>query len=79
MRCKVSSGEPTATNEISAIVDQAIAHTDQLLESSAVEWEVACVGLMKLRDALAGAAPGHPALERLRTFIAKRAGRRRDQ
>ena len=67
------------TDEIGMIVDQAIMHTRQLLDSSAVEWEVARVGLMKIRDTLAGDAPGHPALDRLRNFIAKQDRLRRGQ
>ena len=67
------------TDEIGVIVDQAIMHTRQLLDSSAVEWEVARVGLMKIRDTLGGDALGDPALERLRNFIAKQDRLRRRQ
>ena len=67
------------TDEIGAIVDQAIMHTRRLLESSTVEWEVARVGLMKIRDTLADDAPGDPALDRLRDFIAEQDRLRRNQ
>jgi hypothetical protein len=73
------SGETAVTDEIGAIVDQAIMHTRRLLESSTVEWEVARVGLMKIRDTLADDAPGDPALDRLRDFIAEQDRLRRNQ
>jgi hypothetical protein len=62
-------GVIAVTDKINAIVDQAIAHTRALLESSQVEWETARVGLEKLRDSLAIEAAGHRALDRLRDFI----------
>jgi hypothetical protein len=78
-RRRCPSGETAVTDEIGVIVDQAIMHTCQLLTSSAVAWEVARIGLMKVHDTLAGDAPGHPALERLRNFIAKQDRLRRGQ
>lgn len=66
------------TDTINAIVDQAIAHSRALLESSQVEWATARVGLEQIRDALAVEAPGHPALDRLCDFIAEQDRVRRD-
>jgi hypothetical protein len=71
-------GVIVVTDKINAIVDQAIMHTRSLLESSQVERETARVGLEKLRDSLAIEAPGHPALDRLRDFIAEQDRVRRD-
>lgn len=67
------------TDKIDAIVDSAIAHTREQLESLRVEWAVARVGLERIHDALAQESAGHPALERLRDFIAGQARLRRDQ
>jgi len=66
------------TNKLNAIVDQAIAHTRALLESSQVEWTTARVGLEKILDSLAIAAPDHPALSRLRDFVVEQDRVRRD-
>ena len=66
------------TDKIDAIVDKAIAHTHEQLESSRVEWTVARVGLDKIHDALVLDAPVHPALDRLRDFIAEQDRLRRD-
>ena len=66
------------TNEINAIVDQAIAHSRALLESSQAEWATARAGLEKILDSLAIKAPTHPALDRLRDFIVEQDRVRRD-
>lgn len=58
------------TDKIDAIVDTTILHTREQLESSRIDWAVARVGLEKICDGLAIEAPGHPALDRLWTFIA---------
>ncbi len=66
------------TDKIDAIVDQTIAHTRALLESSQVEGETARAGLEKLRESLAIEARGHPARDRLRDFIIEQDRVRRD-
>jgi hypothetical protein len=66
------------TDETEAVVEKTIAHTREQLESSEVDWVVARLGLQQIYDALVVDAPGHPALERLRDFIAKQDHIRRD-
>jgi len=67
------------TDKIDAIVDKATAHTRELLESLRVEWPIARLGLEGILDSLALDAAGHPALDRLRAFIAEQDRLRRDQ
>ncbi len=57
-------------DNIEEIVDRAIEHTLTILGTSRGEWSVARKGLERIHDDLAVAAPGHPALERLKAFIA---------
>ena len=52
------------------IVNRAIEHTLTIVKSSRRAWSVARKGLEKIRDNLAFAAPGHPAVDRLNAFIA---------
>jgi hypothetical protein len=66
------------TDKIDAIVDRAITHTRQQLESLRVEWAVARVGLERIHDSLAFDAAGHPALDRLRDFVSEQDLLRRD-
>jgi hypothetical protein len=63
-------------DNIEEIVNRAIEHTLTILESSRGEWSVARKGLGRIHDDLAFAAPGHPALARLKAFIADRDRRR---
>lgn len=66
------------TDKIDAIVDRTIAHTRELLESSRADWSTARAGIEKVREALAVENAGHPALDRLRDFIAEQDSVRRD-
>jgi len=66
------------TDKIEAIVDRTIAYTRELLETDQIEWTIARSGLVRINDALADEAPGHPALERLENFIAEQDRIRRD-
>jgi hypothetical protein len=67
------------TDRIDAIVDQTIAHTRALLESSQIEWQTARAGIEKIRASLAIEASGHSALDRLRAFIVEQNRVRRDR
>ena len=67
------------TDKIDAIVDKAIAHTREQLESLRVDWAVARDGLERIHDSLALDAHCHPALDRLLDFIAEQERLRRDQ
>jgi hypothetical protein len=57
-------------DKIEEIVNRAIEHTLTIVESSRGEWRVARKGLERIYDDLAVGAPGHPALARLKAFIA---------
>ena len=57
---------------IDRIVEQTIAQTLTLVTSSQQTWSVVCAGMEKIYDDLVLRSPGHPALERLKTFIAER-------
>ena len=57
-------------DKIEEIVNRAIEHTPTTLKTSRGEWSVVRKGLERIHDDLAVAAPGHPALERLKAFIA---------
>ena len=57
---------------IERIVEQTIAQTLTLVTTSQQTWSVARAGMKKIYDDLALRSPGHPALERLKTFIAER-------
>ncbi len=59
-------------DRIEEIVNRAIEHTLTILEASGAAWSVARGGLEKIHDNLAFGAPGHPALGRLKAFIADR-------
>ena len=58
-------------DNIEEIVDRAIEHTLTLLETARAEWSVARKGLEKIHADLALRGPGHPALDRLKVFIAR--------
>jgi hypothetical protein len=57
---------------IDRIVEQTIANTLTVLTTSQQAWSVARAAIEKIHDDLARRSPGHPALERLKTFIAER-------
>ena len=57
-------------DKIEEIVNRAIEHTLRILDASRGGWSVARRGLEKIYDNLALGAPGHPALDRLKAFIA---------
>jgi len=56
-------------DKIEEIVNRAIEHTLTILGASRGAWSVARKGLERIHDDLAFAAPGHPALARLKAFI----------
>lgn len=58
-------------DRIEEIVNRAIEHTLTILGASRAGWSVARRGLEKIHDDLAFGAPGHPALGRLKDFIAE--------
>ena len=58
-------------DNIEEIVDRAIEHTLAILETSRADWSVARKGLAKIHADLAFRAPGRPALDRLKAFIAR--------
>lgn len=64
--------------DVEAIVERAIAHTQALVSMSRARWDVARQALEKIYDDLARVAPGHPALDRLRDFIAEQDQSRRE-
>jgi hypothetical protein len=53
-------------------VDRAIEFTIEAMEKDAVEWPAARAGLAKMARGLKGCPPDHPALDRIRRFIAAR-------
>ncbi len=57
---------------IDRIVERTIANTSTILETSRQAWNVAREGIEQIHDDLALRSPGHPALERLKAFIAER-------
>ncbi len=57
-------------HDVEKIVHRTIEHTRTILETSRSEWRVARTGLEIIRDNLAFDAPGHPALDRLKAYIA---------
>jgi hypothetical protein len=57
-------------DEIERIVERAIEHTLALLANARAQWDVARDGLGKVHDDLALRAPGHPAVARLKAFVA---------
>jgi hypothetical protein len=57
---------------IDGIVERTIAQTLRIVTTSRQSWSVAREGIEKIHDDLARRSPGHPALERLKTFIAER-------
>ena len=57
-------------DKIEEIVNRAIENTLTILGAARAEWRVARMGLKKIHDNLAFGAPGHPALRRLKAFIA---------
>ena len=57
---------------IDGIVEQTIANTLTIVTTSQPTWSVAREGINKIHDDLALRSPGHPALERLKRFIAER-------
>ncbi|MGD0564359.1 MAG: hypothetical protein ABSA66_14885 [Roseiarcus sp.] len=59
-------------DKIEEIVNRAIEHTLTILDASRGGWSVAQAGLEKIHDDLAFRTPGHPALDRLKAFIADR-------
>ena len=68
---RIPAGGSVVTDRIDSIADRAIAHTRALLKSDETEWSVARRGLRRIYLDLAAEAPGHPALDRLRAFIAE--------
>jgi hypothetical protein len=56
---------------IEAIADRAIEHTRTILVASLCDWRVARRGLQIIHDDLSRRAPEHPALARLKAFIAR--------
>jgi hypothetical protein len=66
------------TDKIETIVDRTIEHTGELLRADEIDWAVARAGLEKICDSLAAEAPDHPALARLRDFIAEQQRLRRN-
>ena len=65
-------------DKIEEIVKRAIEHTRTILRTSRGQWSVARKGLEKIHDNLAFGAPGHPALDRLKAFIADQDRARRE-
>jgi len=63
---------------MNVVVDRAIAHTRQLLESCRVDWATARTGLEKIRDRLTRAAGESREIDRLRAFIVEQDRLRRD-
>jgi hypothetical protein len=59
------------TDKVDEIVERAIEHTLPYLEASPERWRPARQGLQRIHDDLARNAPGHPALQRLRAFVAR--------
>ena len=57
---------------IDRIVEQTIAQALRLVTTSQQTWSVARAAMEKIYDDLALRSPGHPALGRLKTFIAER-------
>jgi len=57
---------------IEQIVERTIAHTLTIVTTSQQTWSVARSGIEKIHDDLARRCPGHPALERLKTFLVDR-------
>ncbi len=66
-------------DRIEEIVNRAIKHTLTILDSSRGGWSAARKGLIKIHDDLAFGAPGHPALARLKAFIAAQDEARRER
>ncbi|MBV8474381.1 MAG: hypothetical protein JO107_14745 [Hyphomicrobiales bacterium] len=59
------------SDRINEIVERAIEYTGPLLEASPARWSAARRGLKKIHADLNREAPDHPALSRLRAFIAR--------
>jgi hypothetical protein len=57
-------------DKIEGIVEQAIGYTRPLLEASPDRWSAARQGLRRIHEELVREAPDHPALSRLRSFVA---------
>ncbi len=57
---------------VDRIVERTIANTLTILTTSRQAWSVAREGIEKIHDDLAFRSPGHPALERLKSFIFER-------
>ena len=57
-------------DRIDEIVEQAIAYTAPLVEASPERWSAARQGLRRIHADLLREAPDHPALSRLRAFVA---------
>jgi hypothetical protein len=55
---------------VEEIVDRAIEHTRTILAAAPYDWRIARKGLQIIHDDLARRAPEHPALARLKAFIA---------
>jgi hypothetical protein len=55
---------------IEEIVDRAIEHTRTILAAAPYDWRIAQKGLQIIHDDLGRRAPEHPALVRLKAFIA---------
>ncbi len=66
-------------DKIEEIVNRAIENTLTILGASRAGWRVARTGLEKIHDNLALGAPGHPALRRLKAFIADQDQARRER
>lgn len=60
------------TDKVEEIVERAIEHTRPYLDASPDRWRAARQGLQRIYDDLARHAPDHPALSRLRAFVAQR-------
>jgi len=58
--------------QIEQIVDRTIASTSALLSEGPQSWSVAREGVERIYDDLELRFPGHPALERLKAFLADR-------
>jgi len=72
-----ASGEAAVADRIDAIVDRTIEHTRELLDANEIDWAIARIALERISDGLAADAPDHPALDRLRDFIAEQERLRR--
>ncbi len=59
------------SDRIEEIVERAIAYTAPLLDASPDRWSAARRGLRKIHADLLREAPEHPALSRLRAFVAQ--------